>query len=170
MNSPIIRNILGLLGLLILQIVVLNHMGFSSFVVPFVYILFVLSLRRSFSRVGLLLAGFFIGLIVDFYTNTGGAHAMACTFMAYVRPFFLTSLSPKDSASDQIIPSVHSMNFSNYAMYLLLLTFIHHLLFFSIEIFSMKGIVSTILRILISTGVSVLIMLILQFIFIKKRD
>ena len=77
----------------------------------------------------------FLGLIMDLFTNTGGAHAVACTVIAYLRPFFLSSLGPADMGSEQIKPSITNLG-KNLAFFYFLLTVIIYSFFYVRGVFN----------------------------------
>ena len=84
--------------LILLQVYVLNRIPhLHRFITPYLYFLFILWLPFSVSRQWLLLIGFITGLTLDYFTTTPGLHAAACLLIAYVRPFLITILTPKDS-------------------------------------------------------------------------
>ncbi len=73
------------------------------------------------------LLGFLFGLTLDFFTKTPGLHAAACTLIAYVRPFLISLLMPKEATEISYAePSMTSMGLMPYAVYVLILTFLHH--------------------------------------------
>jgi len=47
---------------------------------------------------GLLMVGFITGITLDFFTMTPGLHAAACVLIAYLRPFIIGILAPKDAS------------------------------------------------------------------------
>ena len=53
---------------------------------PFVYVLLLVFLPNGWESWIVLLAGFFIGICVDFIFFSGGVHTAACILIAYTRP------------------------------------------------------------------------------------
>ena len=109
---------------------VLSRLNISQSIMPLIYPVLLLILVRNINGSLLLLFGFGLGFIVDIFSNTGGAHAVACTVIAFVRPFFLSSIGPMDMGSDQIKPSIVSLGIKNFAAYSFFLLAIHHVVFF----------------------------------------
>lgn len=96
--SDFLRNIIRFAVFILLQVYVLNRIPhLHQFITPYLYFLFILWLPFSVSRQWLLLIGFITGLTLDYFTMTPGLHAAACLLIAYVRPFLITILTPKDS-------------------------------------------------------------------------
>ena len=67
------------------------------FITPYLYYLFILWLPFATPRFWLLVIGFITGLSLDYFTQTPGLHAAACLLIAYIRPFVVNLLLPKDS-------------------------------------------------------------------------
>jgi rod shape-determining protein MreD len=151
------------------QIFVFNNLGISSSIIPFIYPIIIISANRITNRSLLIFLGFLVGLLIDIFSNTGGAHTMATTLLAFFQPYLLSSMGPSDSNSDKIKPSVYSLGLNNYLVFLLILLFVHHFVVFLIEMFTFSGFGLTLLRIVSSTFASLLLILLLQFIFVRKE-
>lgn len=122
------------IGLVLLQVLLLNNIEIASIINPFLYIYFIIALPIQINRILLLVIGFILGLLIDVFANTWGIHAMATTFIAYLRPYILSFASTQEEL-DRVIPRFKVMRF-NYIKYIVLLVFIHHLLLFLLEAFS----------------------------------
>lgn len=169
MSSSLFKNITLSVVVLFIQIMVLNQLNISQSILPLVYPILLFSLVRNLNKSLLLFMGFGLGLILDVFSNTGGAHAIACTTIAFVRPFFLSSIGPMDMGSEQIKPSIVSLGLKNYSGYSFFLLTIHHITFFMFEIFSFSNFLDTIIRIVGSLVVSWLLVISFQFLFNRKQ-
>ena len=97
--SDLTRNIFRLIAFIFVQVYVLNKIPhLHRFITPYIYFLFILWVPFSTSRIGLLFIGFFTGLILDYFMMTPGLHAAACLLTAYVRPFIINLLTPKEAS------------------------------------------------------------------------
>ena len=95
--SSFLRNIIRLAIFILIQVYVLNKIPhLHRFITPYLYYLFILWLPFSVSRFGLLFIGFVTGLILDYFMMTPGLHAAACVLIAYIRPFIINVLTPRD--------------------------------------------------------------------------
>ena len=161
---------IGFVGLIIFfQILVFNNLDISSSIIPFIYPLIIISASRVSNRSLLLILGFFLGLLIDMFSNTGGAHAMATTLLAFFQPYLLSSMGPSDSNSDKIKPSIYSLGLNNYLVFALILLFVHHFVVFFIEVFTFSNFGLTLLRIISSSFSSLVLITLLQFIFVRKE-
>jgi hypothetical protein len=156
--------------LMAVQIVVLNNIQFSGFINPFVYIMFIMMLPVRIPKALLLIIAFVTGLTVDIFSNTMGMHAAACVFMAYTRPAVLRILSPRDGYETDSYPSAREQGFTWFLIYASILTFIHHLILFYIEVFRFSEFFSTFLRVLLSSVATIIFIMITQYLFGKQGN
>lgn len=169
MIRGIIKYCLWFVGLIFLQIIIVNNLHINSYVFPYIYLFGIFVIPKRIPNVLLLIIGFTLGIIIDYYSNTSGIHAFATTLIAFIRNNFLDPLSPRD-ANDDFEPTVHTMGLQNHAVYIFSLTFIHHLLVFYLETFDLEFFFETFSRVIISSIITVLLIVILEYIFIKKAD
>ena len=169
MNKIIIKNIITVIGILFFQLMILSRLNISQNISPLIYPIILFTVIRNVNRSILLLFGFGLGFFVDIFLNTGGAHAVACTVIAFVRPLFLSSIGPMDIGSDQIKPSILSLGIKNFAVYAFSLLAIHHVIFFILEVFTFHNLLHTLFRVFLSLLISWLLIMSLQFLFNVKR-
>src|SRR5258705_3250409 len=122
--SDLVRNIIRFALFILVQVYLLNKIPFlHQFIAPYLYYLFILWLPFSISRMGLLVIGFITGIVLDFFMMTPGLHAAACVLIAYLRPFVINVLAPKDvSGFSYREPSPRAMRWTPYLVYTLVLT------------------------------------------------
>jgi len=168
-NKSIIKNIITVVGVLFFQLMVLSRLNISQNISPLIYPVLLFTVVRNMNPSILLLFGFGLGFFVDVFSNTGGAHAVACTVIAFVRPFFLSSIGPMDIGSDQIKPSILSLGIQKFAVYAFFLLAIHHVIFFMLEVFTFYNFPHTLFRIFSSVLISWVLLMSLQFLFNRRR-
>jgi len=165
MNRVLVGNIIRFILLVPLQVLVLDNINFGGYINPYLYILFILMLPFEIPGWALLFFSFLIGLGVDMFSGTPGMHAAASTLVAYVRPLVIRSIGLNKELEPGIQPSILHMGFSWFLMYAIILVFIHHFALFTIEVFRFSGLFSVLLRTLYSTLFTLVLMIILQFLF-----
>lgn len=111
-------------GLVLLQVLVLNHIHVGEYATPFLYIYFLLVLNADTPRLQVILWGFSLGLAVDIFSNTPGLNASAATFLAFVRNPLLRSQTGRDVAED-FRPSVRTMGMAPFFRYALMTVFLY---------------------------------------------
>jgi rod shape-determining protein MreD len=127
MNN-VLKNSIRFVLFLLIQIIILNEVPpIHQFITPYLYFTFLLWLPFGTNRLTLTVLGFILGYCLDVFTNTPGLHAAACTLVGYIRPTILNLLLAQE-ASEELTkePSVGSMGWGPYLIYVLLLTFTHH--------------------------------------------
>ena len=126
--SALLKNIIRFILFILVQAFVLDKVPLlHQFIKPIFYFLFILWLPFSMPRFGLMAIAFVFGLCMDYFSGTPGLHAAPCVLIAYLRPFILNVLLPQETTEISYYePSIRSMGFAQYSIYILLLTFIHH--------------------------------------------
>lgn len=168
--SDLVRNIIRLIVFLVVQVFVLNKIPFlHQFIVPYLYFLFILWLPFSIPRAGLLVIGFFTGLLLDYFMWQPGLHAAACVLVAYVRPFVISLLIPKDTDEfNYREPSPRAMGWAPYAVYALVLTFVHHFYLTLLEWLQFGTFLQFIIKVAATTGISMLLIFTVELLFPRK--
>ncbi len=152
----VLQNIARFLILILVQVFVLNNIRFSGFINPYIYILFILLLPVRFPRWLSLILGFITGMIIDSFTNTPGVHAFATVLLAYFRnPVISIFLSIDEGANP--VPGFFSFGVSAFVKYVISLVILHHTAFYFLEIFSFDNAGQTILRLMMNSTVTILI-------------
>ncbi len=149
--NDIVRYIANFVLFTLIQVLILNNIGVGWYLNPFIYIVFIMILPLDTPGWVLLLAGFFSGLTIDFFSSTPGLHAAASTFLAFLRPLLLGVLIPRDDYSAGTQPSVNFFGWGWFFRYTLLLVVIHHTTLFLLESLSFSHLPSTLLKILTSS-------------------
>lgn len=161
----VIQNAVRFLLLVLLQVVVFNHIQWSGYVNPYVYILFILLLPVETPKWLLLVAGFLCGLTIDMFGDTGGLHAAATVALAFCRPGILRLLSPRDGYDADMRIAPQTLGLKWFITYLAILTAIHHLVLFYLEVFRFDEFFITFLKSLLNVVISGTMMLLLQYLF-----
>ncbi len=162
------RNIIRFAVLVLLQILVLNNIQISGHIVPYVYILFILLMPFETPNWLLLVTAFALGLSVDLFTQTPGMHAAATVFMAFVRPYVLGLSAPRDGYEPGSFPRLYYYGFKWFLRYTVILVLVHHFVLFYIEVFRFSDFFSTLLRVLISSLFSVILIMLSQYFIYRK--
>lgn len=165
--SNLLKNVLRFVLFILVQVFLLDKIPpIQLFIVPIVYFLFLLWLPFKIPKLQLLLVGFAFGLVLDFFTKTPGLHAAACTLVAFCRPFIVHLLLPKESfETNYIEPSIISMGFVPFMVYVLLLTILHHFYLIFLEWISFGDLLFFLGKLIASTGISILLILIAEMLF-----
>ncbi len=141
-------------GLLLLQVLILNNMHIVGYATPFLYVYLILKFESEISRNALMLWAFFLGLAIDVFSDTPGMNAAATVFLAFLRPVLLRLFTPRDTV-ESFVPAVRTMGISPFLKYLSFSVLVHHAVLLSIEFFSFAHLGTLLLRILSSSVLTV---------------
>ncbi len=170
MIIDILRIILRFIVLVTFQVLVLNNVQLGGFINPYLYVLFLITLPISTPKLLLLFVALVTGLTIDMFQNTVGMHASACLFLAFARPGWLKMIAPRDGYEADAIPSIKKFGFRWFAAYSFVLILIHHLALFYIEVFRFSEFFSTFFRVILSSIVTLLLVIIAQYISTKPSE
>lgn len=156
-----------LVGLVLFQVLVLNHVHIIGYATPFLYIFLILKFESSVSRNALMLWAFFLGLVIDVFSDTPGMNAAAVVLLAFLRPLFLRLFVPRETLDD-LVPSIQTMGLTPFLKYVSLAVLLHHTVLLSLEFFSLAHYGILLLRILGSSLLTVACIMTLDGIYRNK--
>jgi rod shape-determining protein MreD len=166
MNKPLNMATLFIF-LLLLQVFVLNNILFLDSINPYLYIVFVFLYPLKKNRISFLFYSFLLGLLVDFFSDSGGIHALSILYIAYIRLFFVRIYFKKVPA-DYTFFKLKSESFGNIFNYIVTLTVIHHLIYFSFVNFSFQYLSTVFFYSLFSSIFTLILYFLGTYIFTKS--
>ena len=158
MLSYQLRHLGWLLLLLALQTLVFGHIHLMGYATPMIYVLFAAGMRLGIGRAEALLWCFAMGLAVDIFALTPGLAVASMTVLGLIQPPLFELLLPKD-AVENCTPRFGVLTDWHYIEYLFILTFIHNLVFFSIEACTLAHWHDSLMRLLASTALTLIIII-----------
>jgi hypothetical protein len=153
-----------------IQIFVLNKIPpLHQFIVPYFYFVFILWLPFKIKRTALLFISFAAGMVADMFFKTPGLHAAACVLIAYIRPFLINLLLPKEATDwGNEEPTTKTMGPVPYATYLIILTLLHHFYLILLEWMQFGSFLYFIGKLVATTLVSLLLIMITDLFLNRK--
>ena len=152
----------------LLQVFLFDNLSISIYLNPLVYIAFIALLPLNTPPIALLGSGLALGVTMDYAMGAAGINTIATLLIAVLRPAIVGMLFGRDNAKEGGIPSPSRMGKRTFVGYLVVLTLIHHAVFFSLEALSWSHLPHTLLRIVASSAVSVIFIWIIARIFTSK--
>ena len=124
----IIKNSIRFFIIIFIQVFILSKVPpLHQFIVPYFYFVLILWLPFKTSKTSLLFYGFLIGMIVDIFYKTPGLHTASSVLIAYMRPFVINLLLPKEATEwGDEEPNRFSMGPLSYSTYVFFLTILHN--------------------------------------------
>ncbi|MBC3757969.1 rod shape-determining protein MreD [Hyunsoonleella sp. SJ7] len=166
MNSLVTAHIIRFVLLVLFQGILFNHINFLGYINPFAYILFIIFFPVKNNRLAFIFISFILGLTIDMFTDSGGIHAAASVTIAYIRPVFLKFAFGSMYEHQNI--KFDNTDFSAKVVYIAILTILHHIILFSLEIFNISNILSILQKTLFSGIFTILMIVLLSIIFSRK--
>lgn len=167
-----IQNIGWFIGILLIQIFVLDAINlgkYSTYFNPLIFSFFILKQRLETTVFKLLIYAFIIGLLIDVFRNTMGLNTSVLLIVAFLRSRFLYIISSKDDFETGLELNLFTLGLWRYIMFFGLVILFHHLLFFLLEQFSFNNFLLLFYRSFINTIISLLILAFFQFLLIPKK-
>ena len=135
----------------------------------FIYIGFILLLPVGISSLKLLLFAFFSGLAVDIFFNSLGIHASSTLLLAFIRPFWISMITPRGGYDEVYTPTIRELNLGWFTSYTVPLIIVHHFSLFYIDAGGFGNGWYTFSKVLSSAAFTYLIIVIIQMFFYPRR-
>ena len=165
----IIKNILRFILVAVLQVLIFNNIQFSGYINPNFYILFILLLPIKTPAWLTMTSAFLLGSIIDIFSQSPGLHASASVLIAFVRPFIISLIKTNSEIKPDSTPNISNMGFRWFITYSAMLIFLHHTIYFFLEIFRTTHFMDTFYHIILSS-LATFIIIILSQLFIYKKN
>jgi rod shape-determining protein MreD len=165
------KNIARFILLLLIQIIILNEIPpIHQFITPYLYFIFILWLPFGTSRIVTTLLGFAIGYTLDMFTNTPGLHAAAASLIGYLRPTILNILLAQE-VSEELSkePSIGTMGWGPFMIYIFSITFIHHFYLVLLEWLQFGDFGYFIGKVFFTCGMSMLLILLAELLLNRRK-
>jgi len=131
-----------------LQVMIFNYLNLFGYINPSVYVFFILLLPFETPAWLFLILAFFTGLTQDAFLNTGGIHAAAATFIAFLRPTLLRTISSRREFESGIKPEVQDLGWKWFLSYSGILILIYAFITELLLVFHFSNFGDTLLRVL----------------------
>lgn len=165
-NNEVITNIIRFVGLIFLQVFLLNNINLGGYINPYLYIIFIILYPLDGNKGLLIFISFLLGLSVDVFEDSGGVHAAACAFIAYIRPVVLKYSFGVSYEYNTI--NLKKAETRERFTYIVSMVFFHHFIMFSMEIFSFSHILLLFKSTLFS-GIFSIILIMASFILFDRK-
>ena len=138
------------------QALVFGGIHLFNCVTPLFYVYFITMFPRNYPKWAILLWSFFMGLLIDVFSNTPGLASGSLTLIAAIQPYLLEAFIPHDSA-DNLEPSIRSMGLQKFTFYNLILVLIYCATLYSLEMFTFFNLTQWLLCVAGSTAITLVL-------------
>lgn len=168
MTSKTPVTILRFILLLLAQVLVFNRLNLFDTINPFVYVLFLYWYPIKENRTLFLGASFLLGFAVDLFSDTLAFHAAATVTAAYLRPLLMRFVFGVNYEFQSF--KLMSATRVQQITFLALLIVVHHVVFFSLEIFSFSNLLLILRKTATTFMTTMVICLLLRSLFSTERE
>jgi len=168
MIRQVSRYFLQFLVLVLLQVFILNNVQLGGFINPYIYILFIILLPVNTPKWLLLVLGFVLGLSIDLFAHTPGMNSSASVFLAFIRPYILEIVAPREGYEKDSSPRIKIYGFTWFLRYAFIMVLAHHFVLFYIEVFRFSDFFLTFSRVILSTIFSTLLIVTIQYLIYRE--
>ncbi len=163
-------NIIRFVVLILFQGLVLNQVNLlDGQMLPLLYVLAILMLPVETPAWLVLIISFLTGACIDIFSNTFGMHISATLLLGFLRAPVLRLMAPRDGYEIGVEPRIDSLGITWFLYYAGILILAHHLWLFFLEIFRFSQFFTTLLRVVLSAGFTLLLAVLVQYLFYFKR-
>lgn len=162
-KGSFVHRLFALIGLTLLQVLFLNRICLFGYVTPLFYIWMIIRFDSSMKRYAILLWAFFLGLFIDIFSGTPGLNAASATLLAMFQPGIVKLFVSLDR-HDVLVPCSATMGFRPFMGYLLLMTTIHHTVYFILRSIPLGDWTVLVLKVVFSTLLTFVLMLVTEYV------
>jgi hypothetical protein len=167
-NQHIPGIIISFILYLLLQVTVVRNMVLFDTAFCYVYVAFIILLPFEIRPVLLMIIAFLCGLMVDIFYDSLGTHAAACVLIAFIRPSWTRTVPPRGGYEMGMKPTIKIMGIGWFLTFTLPLILIHHTVLFFVEAGGLHLFGFTLIKVISSTILTFLVMVILQYLFYRS--
>ena len=154
---------------LLAQVLVFKQLVLFNTAFCFVYVAFVLLLPIETNSLILMGVGFLLGFLVDVFYDSLGLHALSLVLVAYVRNFWLGTITPQGGYDAGGGPTLAMNGIQWFSVYTMPLVFVHHFVLFFTEAGGFGIFWFTMLKVIASMCFTMSVILFLQYFSFDRR-
>ena len=152
--------------IILLQAFVFNNLNLSVYIYPLVYASFILLLPIQTPHIAILILGLITGIVMDSLSGTAGLNTISSLFTAFCRPVIIRMTLGREEANEGGIPNADGIGTTPFLKYSSLFIFLHCFVFFSFEALSWNFFHITLLRIILSSAITILLVYFAQMLLL----
>ena len=171
MNTIYINIALRFIVLILAQGLVFNKFDFLGVYDPYISVVFILIFPVKISRISFLIISFFFGLSLDYFSNSLVLNATSFITIAYLKPSIMNFVFGNfyDPYGVKMIKHyIIESTIYQKILYVFIIIFLHHLIIFSLESFSIDQILIVFKKTIYSSFLSFIFCF--SFIYLFKNE
>ena len=169
MNRETLLHTLYFVLYLLAQVMLFRQLVLFNTAFCFLYVAFILLLPIETNPVMLMFAGFLLGFTIDIFYDSLGLHALSLVLVAYLRNYWLTTLTPQGGYDAGQGPTLAVNGLQWFMVYTIPLVFAHHAVLFFAEAGGFGVFWFTMSKVMTSLIFTMVIILLFQYFSIRRR-
>lgn len=154
---------------LLLQVMFFKQLVLFNTAFCFLYVAFILLLPIETNSLVLMAVAFCLGFCVDIFYDSLGLHAISLVFVAYVRNYWLGTITPQGGYDAGEGPTLAVNGLQWFMVYSLPLVFLHHFVLFFTEAGGFGIFWFTMQKVITSLTFTMTVILFLQYFSFDRR-
>lgn len=167
-SNSFLINLLRFSLLILVQTLIFNRLNFIGFINPFVYVLFIYWYPIKENRTTFLIVSFLLGLCIDIFSDTLAINAAAALTIAYFRPVIMRFVFGVNYEFQSF--KLNNSTKAQQITFLALLIIIHHITYFTLEIFSFTNSLLILQKTLVIGLATLILCLLFISLFSTKKE
>lgn len=159
--ARLLNRLIMFVVLLVVQVLVLSHVWLLNVATPLLYVYFAITFPRNTGKGEVLLWCFFLGLLIDIFSNTPGLAAGSLTLIGMIQTYLVELFIPRDSAENLDV-SAATLGWGKFSTLSGMLTLAYCLLFFILEAFNFFDWQLWLMRSVCSAALTLVLMLAIE--------
>lgn len=162
--------------IMLIQILFLNNIhlggGYLSeyFMPPLIYLIIIITLPQDTEKWFLIFYALWSSLLLDIFEYNPGVNSSSLVLIAFLKPYLEKVFIPKNSIDEKDKLNLQILGLRVFSSYSLSLIFIHNLFLFLLEYFSFSNIFYLIIKIILSSIITYIVIIILQLFSYKRKE
>ncbi len=155
---------------ILVQALLIKNLVLFNVAFCFIYVAFILLIPLETGKIALLIIGFFAGLSIDIFYDSLGVNTAACVLLAYLRPIWLNVIVPRGGYEDVDKPLLKQLGLPWFLTFAFPLIFAHHFVLFYTEAGGFHMFFFTLVKVVSSTILTSLVIVVTQYLFYRRTD
>ena len=167
----IYKNIWTIPLLVIFQIFILNNINFLGYANPYLYLIPIITLPYDTPKWILMALAIYMGILLDLdpINFRMGMHSSILIFVAFTKPTLQKLIFNKKTIDEKYPLNLKRIGFKNFSLLTLSIILIHNSMIFLMEYFYFFNFYILFLKVILSSLITYIVILITQLITLKKK-
>lgn len=154
---------------ILVQVMLFKQVVLFNTAFCFLYVAFILLLPIETNPLILMAVAFLLGFCIDIFYDSLGLHALSLVFLAYLRNYWLGTITPQGGYDAGEGPTLAVNGFQWFMVYSLPLVFVHHFILFFTEAAGFGIFWFTMQKVITSLTFTMSVILFLQYFSFDRR-